>query len=218
MSANINLKDWQETQDDDYLKLCIERLSQPPLKWCEQFTDLINSNLSKSATSVSINEIGCNVGHFFRVLERIPISTNYIGFDISETYLNIARNSFPSGRFELLDITCSPPRTADISIVSATLEHLANWEDAFRIILDRTNNLVLLRTFAGKSSWDNFYCKSSAQVPYLIRQFTFEQLCEKAQLAGYTAQVVRDLATDSIPKYLGCGITRTQFVFIFKKF
>jgi len=218
MADNGKLRDWQETQDTDYLKLSIERLSQPPLKWCQQFVDLINHDICEGDKSISINDIGCNVGHFHRVLDRISVPVDYIGYDISKTYLDVASTTFRSGRFELLDVTsAAPPRIADVTIVSATLEHLANWEDSFQNILEKTKDKLLLRTFAGERSLNNLYYKPSAKLPYSIRQFTFEELSEKALSAGYSMQVKRDMATDSIPQYLGCGITRTQFVCIFKK-
>ena len=137
-----NSNDWQESQNDNYLKLLITRLSQPKLKWVNQFTNIINTKVEEFNGSSCVdrtfllNDFGCNVGHFFRGVEDIKFAINYLGYDISETYLEIAKNKFGAKYFESLDLasdsTVNVPREADISVISATLEHIENYEAAIK--------------------------------------------------------------------------------------
>jgi len=214
-------KDWHFThQDDEYLDLMLQRLEldSPPLQWCVQFADLVSDGFQGSTIPLSVHDIGCNVGHFCRVLARIPQKVMYLGFDISETYLGIARSRYPEYHFTLLDIeTEIPAQQADVSIISATLEHIEKWELALSNILVSTRRLVLIRSFFGTESTEQMYKKPGAKHSYLIRQFTFEEVASLAQSMGFTACFFRDQATDSIPQYLGCGITRTQYGALFKR-
>ena len=98
--------DWHlNTQNKDYLDLSIKRLNEPALIWVSQFTDIINSKINSFNKPVlRINDIGCNVGHFYRNINQINSKVNYTGFDISKTYLDIAHNHFPEARFILEDV------------------------------------------------------------------------------------------------------------------
>jgi len=211
--------DWhQNYQDDEYLELSLKRLEGNafPLVWCVQFADIIREYFPITDSQLSINDIGCNVGHFCRVILDNPVAYN--GFDISETYLNIARRSHPQHKFTNIDIANEKPETnADISIMSATLEHITKWEEALKNVLYSTTKLVLLRTFFDNEPAIDMYKKSNAIHPYLIRKFTFEQVAKCAASIGFSTQFIRDRATDSIPQYLGCGITRTQYVAVLRR-
>ena len=58
----------------------------PTLIWVDQITDLINKNLDNfNKNDVRINDIGCNVGHFYRNIEQIKSKVVYADFDISDT-------------------------------------------------------------------------------------------------------------------------------------
>ena len=101
--------DWHTTQNDLYLGLLRERLDSPILTWVSQFVDIINRELLAGTykTHISINDFGCNVRHFFRALEQIQADITYRGYDISETYLAIARERFGDGFFSNVDISDS---------------------------------------------------------------------------------------------------------------
>lgn len=160
-----------------------------------------------------IHDVGCNVGLFCRVLPLISNKANYFGYDISETYIELTRQRFPHLSFQILDIaTGMPEQQADVTIISATLEHIEAWELALENILNSTKSIVLLRSFFGAHPVSDMYKKDKASSPYLVRQFTFEQVSKVAYEKGFITRFLRDAATDSVPQYLGCGITRTQYI------
>lgn len=214
--------DWHlNFQDEDYLRLSVQRLQDeaPPLDWCAQFAELINRQLGVSVPqALVVHDIGCNVGHFCRVLDLLPASMRYRGYDISQTYLTVARTKYPLREFCFLDIEKEmPSEPADMSVISATLEHIQDWEAALGHILSSTTRHVFLRSFFGASPASDLYKKATASQPYLIRQFTFEQMAEAAKLQGFSTRFIRDLATDSVPQYLGCGVTRTQYIAVLSR-
>ena len=206
--------EWQQTQNDAYLQMCIDRLAQPPLRWVSQFVRLINeATVETGLSSVSVNDLGCCVGGFNRGIEELgTVEFDYTGYDISETYLSVAREHFPARCFQIADIATTRPREADVSVMSGTLEHLADWPQAIANIAATTRRFALIRTFLGTSHEWAYYYKEGARSPYPIMQFTFEEMHDVVSATGFSLEVIRDIATDSIPKYLGCGITRTQYV------
>ena len=206
--------DWQTTQDEDYLQLCIDRLSGPPLYWVEQFISIINDKSAHwGEESITLNDIGCCTGAFnVGIRDLAKPSIKYQGYDISTTYLDVARQYFPQGQFDLLDIARTQPRNADVTVMSGTLEHVDEWQTALRHICQSTKRLVIMRTFFSTQHEMAYYYKPGSESPYPIYQFTFQEIHEEAEKNGFSVHMIRDKATDSIPKYLGCGITRTQYV------
>ncbi len=82
MSPTSQDKDWHRNfQDEDYLRLSLQRLKDdsPPLYWCTQFADIFREQFQGSAGPLSIHDIGCNVGHFCRVLPELQHEVTYRG-------------------------------------------------------------------------------------------------------------------------------------------
>ena len=215
-------KDWHLTfQNDDYLNLSLKRLEgkAQPLDWCVQISKIIRHHVfSHTGPFHRLHDIGCNVGHFCRVLSELPPEIEYHGYDISETYLGLARQHHPAYNFSYLDISDQQPENmADVSVISATLEHIEQWEDALANILDSSRQLVLLRSFFDTQPSSDMYQQQNAIKPYIIWQFTFEQLAKAAKRRGFCTRFLRDHATDSIPQYLGLGVTRTQYVAVLSR-
>lgn len=214
-------EDWHLSfQDEDYLSLSMQRLESdsPVLYWCKQFGEIIREHFLGADEPLHIHDIGCNVGHFCRVLPELQHEVIYRGYDISETYVGRARQRHSGHSFSLLDIATElPEQNADVSVISATLEHIELWETALENILKTTRQLVLLRSFFGMQAASDMYKKAQAKHPYLIRQFTFEQVAVAAESKGFSTRFLRDRATDSIPQYLGSGVTRTQYIAVLKK-
>jgi len=225
-----NSNDWHESQNDNYLNLSRTRLSQPKLKWVDQFASIINSKtklIIDSSNSINqsflCNDFGCNVGHFFRGVEDIILPINYRGYDISEIYLKIARNEFGFEYFENLDVASESidklPRDADISVVSATLEHIENYHVALKNIFLTTRCLVVLRTFIGDLPLKDYCRTHGAKRDYLIRQFTLDDLVSLPANLGWFYSVHEDIATQGIQKMVcnGNTIPRTQKILVFSR-
>ena len=215
--------DWHlNTQNKDYLDLSIKRLNEPALIWVSQFTDIINSKIKSFDKPVlRINDIGCNVGHFYRNINEINSKINYTGFDISQTYLDIAQNHFPEANFILEDVGSSKfdktKYNCDISIISATLEHIEDYEVFLENIFQSTNNLVLIRTFIGNESRKDYCLKPGANQSYLIRQFKLSELKDKSFNSSWNCDEIEDKATGGVQKQVCDGIDRSQRILCFQK-
>jgi 2-polyprenyl-3-methyl-5-hydroxy-6-metoxy-1,4-benzoquinol methylase len=215
--------DWHlTTQNKDYLDLSIKRLNEPALIWVSQFTDIINSKIKTIDKPVlRINDIGCNVGHFYRNVNEIKSKVNYTGFDISQTYLDIAYNHFPEAHFILEDVGSSKfdkiKYNCDISIISATLEHIEDYEVFLENVFESTNHLVLIRTFIGNENRKDYCLKPGATQSYLIRQFQLAELKDKSFNSSWNCAEIEDLATGGVQKQVCDGIDRSQRILSFQK-
>ncbi len=223
MQVVQNKMDWHlTTQNKDYLDLSIKRLDEPPLIWVSQFTDIINAKIKTIDTPIlKINDIGCNVGHFYRNISQIESRVDYTGFDISQTYLEIAHDHFPEANFILEDVGGSEfdknKYNCDISIISATLEHIEHYEVFLENIFQSTNELVLIRTFIGNESRKDYCLKPGANQSYLIRQFKLAELKDKSFKSSWNCEEIQDLATGGVQKQVCDGIYRSQIILCFQK-
>jgi 2-polyprenyl-3-methyl-5-hydroxy-6-metoxy-1,4-benzoquinol methylase len=223
MMVNDN-SDWHAlTQNDEYLKLSFQRLSEPPLIWVNHFTQIINDYIGKNKGKYVLNDIGCNVGHFARNMELINADIAYRGIDISKTYLEIAKHHFPKLDFFVEDFAQKDLNIAqfqcDISIVSATLEVIDDYEQFLSNIFKTTSQLVLIRTFIGETSEMDYCLKEGATQSYLIRQFLLSDLVNKDFNRDWLFEEIIDEATLSKPK-VTCNfdsIVRTTFIIKFVK-
>ena len=214
--------DWHAlTQNDEYLKLSSQRLNEPPLIWVNQFTQIINDFIDENKGKYAINDIGCNVGHFARNVELINADIAYRGIDISKTYLEIAKHHFPKLNFFIEDFAQKELNISqfncDISVVSATLEHIDDYEQFLSNIFKTTSQLVLIRTFVGETSEMDYCLKEGATQSYLIRQFVLSDLVNKNFNKDWLFEEIVDQATQSKPKVICNSITRSQQILKFVK-
>jgi SAM-dependent methyltransferase len=228
MNKYLKTIDWHNTQNESYLELLKNRLKQDRLKWVDQFINIINFELpldiSSGLNPLLVNEIGCNVGHFYRGISDIKLPVVYKGYDISNTYLTIAKEYFGDEHFEYLDITdnleLNNIRNSNVTVMSATLEHLVNYKFALNNIFKSTNALVIIRTFLGDELKADYCRTKGASDDYLISQFTHEELnMIAAENDWYIYKTEIDSATEGMPKMV-CEsklISRTQSVLLFKQ-
>jgi 2-polyprenyl-3-methyl-5-hydroxy-6-metoxy-1,4-benzoquinol methylase len=214
--------DWHAlTQNDEYLKLSSQRLSEPPLIWVNQFTQIINDFVGENKGKYVINDIGCNVGHFARNVELINADIAYRGIDISKTYLEIAKHHFPKLDFYIEDFAQKELKISqfncDVSVVSATLEHIDDYEQFLSNIFKTTSQMVLIRTFVGETSKMDYCLKEGATQSYLIRQFVLSDLVNKGFNKDWLFEEIVDQATQSKPKVICNSVTRIQQVLKFVK-
>jgi 2-polyprenyl-3-methyl-5-hydroxy-6-metoxy-1,4-benzoquinol methylase len=214
--------DWHAlTQNDEYLRLSSQRLSEPPLIWVNQFTRIINDFIGENKGKYVINDIGCNVGHFARNVELFNADIAYRGVDISKTYLEIAKHHFPELDFYIEDFAQKELNISqfycDISVVSATLEHIDDYEQFLNNIFKTTRQMVLIRTFIGETSEMDYCLKEGATQSYLIRQFVLSDLVNKGFNKDWLFEEIIDEATLSKPKVICNSITRSQQILKFFK-
>ena len=60
---------FSQAQSEAYIELCKYRIKNVYLTWVEQFLDLIEDNIDTSI-EFCINDIGCNLGLFYKGLMR----------------------------------------------------------------------------------------------------------------------------------------------------
>lgn len=209
--------DWHKTQNNDYLNLSKQRLKEDKLIWVQQFINIINEFcLLQDLSYIKIKDIGCNVGHFYRAIDDISIKCEYYGYDISKTYLDIAKNNFPKGNFLCSNVENTTLENTDITIMSATYEHLNFHNESLKNIFNSTNSLVIIRTFIGDSYKEEKCYKEGADLPYVIKQFTIDYFISNLPI-NWKLEIIDDLATNSISKCVCTNIHRTQKVLIFKR-
>ena len=220
-----NETDWHSTQNAAYLDLLESRLSEPRLHWVDQFIEIVNREVAdgglRGQSPISINDYGCNVGHFFRGIEDIECAVRYRGFDISDTYLTIARRVFGRDHFHHLNIEQYPMDAAwaksDVAVISATLEHVENYSRALKNIFSQTNARVILRTFVGNVSLMDRCRTIGANSDFIVRQFTVDDLVKIPLELGWDYRQEIDHATLGRSKMVcnGTSLPRAQAVIVF---
>lgn len=206
---------FQETQDADYLAVVENRVQSDYLTWCEQFLDLIEENAG-ATKRLSLNDVGCCAGQFYKSLKRRGLPIDYRGFDIEPAYLEIARRVFPdlADAVHIRNIEKEGLPPADITVVSATLEHLDVPEATVGRLLQSTRELALFRTFLGDSALEQWRHKPNAAKPYRVRQFEREAFVANVQDHGFRVDVVEDRYTLSRPVEIDTAIVRSQYIVV----
>ena len=163
------------------------------------------------------------MGHFARNVELINSDVAYRGIDISKTYLEIAKHHLPKLDFYIEDFAQKELNISqfdcDISVVSATLEHIDDYEQFLSNIFKTTNQMVLIRTFIGETSEMDYCLKEGATQSYLIRQFVLSDLVNKDFNKNWHFEKIIDEATLSKSKFT-CNfnsIVRPAFIIKFVK-
>ena len=167
---------FQYTQNAEYIATVSARIVGDYLTWCEQFLDLLEP-MSLSFTESTLNDIGCCAGQFYKSLKRRGLPIAYQGYDIEPAYIDLAVRHFPelAGKVRVWNIEEAPPPPADLTIISATLEHLVDPAATLQGLLESTRRCLLLRTLVGENSLDQWLLKPGAKAPYRIRQFREEE-------------------------------------------
>lgn len=199
----------------------MERLNQPKLIWVQQISDIIAEILQQQGLKeIKLKDIGCNVGHFYRGISDLGLSIKYSGYDISETYVNVARKFFDTDAFDVADFSKTLDKASyisDITVISATLEHIENWQTALKNIFDTTKDLIIIRTFIGDKSLKQFCHKPNSLEGYEIYQFSEQDITSHAKSDSWEMQFIEDRATSGQSKLVCEGIARTMKICVFKK-
>lgn len=208
------------SQNQRYFDEVIRRANNEYLVWVEQFLDIIEEHYNGLGEGhIRLNDIGCCVGQFWKGLKRRRLNVEYYGIDVEPKYINTAMEIFSELKDHLIqmDITCDMPDDSQITVISATLEHLQFLFPALDHILKTTEKLVLIRTFLGEHTSKSMFMKKGVSFPYYVNQYSFCEILECFGSYDFETKVVRDVYTDSMPKYIGSNIVRTQYVVIGNK-
>ncbi len=53
----------------------------------------------------TVLDVGCGLAHYYLYLQTLGLEVNYIGYDIVEPFIEVNRERFPEGCFEVRDIS-----------------------------------------------------------------------------------------------------------------
>ena len=111
------------------------------------------------------------------------------------------------------------PRTADVAVISATLEHIADHQSAIKNIFDTTTHAVIMRTFLGDSHICEACRTEGARDEYIIKQFIIDDLTLYPKKVGWGVSLVADNATEGKPKFVcnGQTVLRSQQIIVFTR-
>ena len=156
------------------------------------------------------------------LISRPGLSVDYFGYDIERRYIDIGLKLFPELQesFKVIDIAEGEAiRVADVSVISATLEHIDDFRSVLDVLAKKSREVVVIRSFFGSEYLKDLARKSSAEAPYPIQQFVLEDLLYPA-FANWDVEVVRDRYSDSLPivKFLNDGpIVRTAYFVVLRR-
>ncbi len=220
---NLTQNSWQHTQNLDYIKLIRERMENVDLTWVSQFIEIIKNEFSTRI--ISIKDVGCQSFQFYKQIKKNNLPYEYYGYELDEEYVKIGLEYFPELRnnFYLGDFTnFENIKETDISLCSATIEHIDNWNLFLEKMLSSTSKTTIIRTFLGESTERISVRTKDAKTDYPIWQFGFRDFLNAIDKQGWKPEIKRDIYTDSLPIYKSYGIDktpviRTQYVIVSKK-
>jgi hypothetical protein len=215
---------WHDTQDDDYLTSVVSRAADERLEWCAQLFDLLESpELGLSPYRYSLNDFGCQYFQVYKeLLSRPHLSVDYFGYDIEQQYIDIGLQLFPElqSSYKVADLARGGGiREADVSVISATLEHIDDFSAVVGVLAQKSRKVVVIRSFFGSSYLKDLGKKPSAVKPYPVQQFVLQDLLYPA-FVDWEVEVVRDRHTDSMPivKFFENGpIVRTAYFVVLRR-
>ena len=188
---------WQETKNEDYLRLIRNRIENVHLVWVEQFLDLITDYVDVTRY-LRINDIGCQAFQFYKGLCKRGLYSDYFGYDIEQQYLDLGLRQFPElkSRCGIADIQKELPRPCDVTIVSATLEHLFDYRSALNNIVKTTRSLCLIRTFLADETNMEIVYQVGAKKPYHLNEFSRDEIVDIFEKAGFAVEFAVDRYTN----------------------
>lgn len=218
MPSSARTRDVQPTfetvTDSDYIELLTRRLHDDnPLTWITQAREILESDIQPG---FSLLDVGCATGYASKMFRELQ----YLGVDVEETYLDIARQYFAGidqTEFLLHDFTRGPiRRSTEIVIVNAVLEHCPSLSPVLDNILASASRVVLVRTFLGDFQQINTVPSPkpafAATVRKFSNQYAFADLFKILEQHGFQGTVIRDRYTDSMPRYVDKAMRTFYFV------
>lgn len=204
-----------EVTGSEYTEFMRKRLQGevPKLTWLQQFSTMLRPNLRPGVTML---DVGCGSGYAYDAFKEFGVI--YTGLDWEPEYLEIGQKHFagcPEVSFLQYDITeAPPPKTADLAICSATLEHCPALMPALKHLVDGTGEVLLLRTFLGPEEHIHSvpsHVPGFTEVQKQSNQYAFKDVLAYIESRSFRTRVYRDEYTDSMPQYVDRAM-RTFYV------
>jgi hypothetical protein len=198
-----------------------DRIKNKNLIWVKQIIKILKFYFPKEKKK--INDLGCNLFQLYKGLknQRLNKKFLYFGYDHDKTYINYGLKYFPElkKKYKVLDLEKKRPMKADISVISATLEHLNKPSAALDNFLRSTNQLVIIRSFFGKKKIKKlFNNKKYVDNPYYINQYSFSWVKNLLLKQNFKIiEIQKDKATEGRIKRIYPEIYRKFYIIIAKK-
>lgn len=107
--------------------------------------DLVQEVLLYARRNTFLLDVGCGSAV---IRSELPKWIRYTGFDFTPEFIKIAKKKFPKDTFRQGDITGMPffPKSFDIVISSAVLQHIKEWKKALEEMVRVSRGLVITAT------------------------------------------------------------------------
>ena len=211
-------KNNSQTKQSDLL-IYENRIKNKNLKWVKQIIKILKKNIL-TKKRISLNDLGCNLFQLYKGLKNNRLAKNflYTGYDHDKTYIKIGLKHFPElkKKYKIMNLEKTQPSSADVSIISATLEHLNNPNKCIENILNSTKQLIIIRSFFGKKKIKKLFSdKKYVDNPYYINQFTFSWLKTKFKNHNFKiSKIINDQATNGKMKKIYPNIKRKFYIVV----
>jgi len=218
----LSQNSWQHTQNKYYLDLIKKRIKSVELTWVSQFLDSL-THLEPSSCSLTIKDIGCQTFQVYKQIKSRNLPYQYYGYELDKTYIEIGLKYFPELKSKVtlgnfLDV--EEPINTDVSVCSATIEHIDNWILFLEKILGSTSKSAYIRTFMGETTQRVVGYHAGASDGYPIWQFSYQDMFTAIRDLGFYPELRRDTFTESLPRLLNVnpnGIIRSTYIIEAKK-
>lgn len=147
------------------------------VKECRRFNDFqLLQTISGSQDCVTLADVGCATGGFYRFFHHLAPNLEYLGFDISEAAVAHAKSIYPSGDFRLFDGNLKSLDTfkSDIVFCRDVVHHQTNPIEFLSDLYDATGRYLVLRVRTREKGNTIFDVDQSCQytygrwVPYIV--------------------------------------------------
>lgn len=137
---------WSEKEYGELMKR--RALGQEPeMEQIKQLTKLVRKVYRPG---MKVLDVGCGVGHFYPSLKKIDKNISYVGVDVSERYLKLARRIFAGeknvklGKEDIFDMKFKDG-SFDIVICYMVLPFIPNWRNAVKELVRVTKKHLFIR-------------------------------------------------------------------------
>jgi SAM-dependent methyltransferase len=163
------------------------------LWWHRKRQTHVNSYLHQCLKKPEVTtflEVGCAEGYYINLVSRIRRDINCVGVDIALPYLKKVKLRNPNAEFILCDAEFLPfkKRAFNLVLCSEVLEHVPNYPQALKELLD-VSNMFLTLSFPGHS----FLYKIISPFPPLRKAFDRVFAYNVGHISDVTISFVKSL-------------------------